>query len=240
MVGLVVVAEPNPRDRALVEGSYRSFIRRQYESSKRNHLEARTNVVLAVAYGRAAFDWGEMAANHKEREGIATEAIASMRQLVGAHPDNPGGHFYLAMNLGQLARTKTLGALKLVREMETHFLESARLDPRFNHASAHRSLGLLYNEAPGWPTSIGNRENARKHLEKAVELAPRHPDNWISLMEVYRDARDWKSLAATLPKYKALIPELRQERTGPEWEKPWLDWGDRLALLTKALARHDK
>jgi tetratricopeptide (TPR) repeat protein len=233
-------AEAKPRDRALVEGAYRSFLRRHYETSRAAHLGSKTNVVLAVAYGRAAFDWADAAATSKEREAIATEAVAALRLAELAHPGNPGVHFYLATNLGQLAQTKTLGALKLVREMERHFLESARLDPKFNHASAHRSLGILYNEAPGWPASVGNRAHARGQLETAVKLAPRHPDNWISLMEVFRDAQDWKALAEAAPKYEALIPELRLEWTGPEWEKPWLDWDDRFAALTKELARHDK
>lgn len=233
-------AEAKPRGREVVEGAYRLFLRRQHDSCRAAHLASKTNVALVVAYGRAAFDWADAAATSREREAIAAEAIAALRVAEAAHPGNPGVHFYLGTNLGQLARTKTLGALKLVREMEQHFLESARLDPKFNHASAHRSLGILYNEAPGWPASVGNRAHARSQLETAVKLAPRHPDNWISLMEVLRDVEDWKALAESAPKYEALVPELRLEWTGPEWEKPWLDWDDRFAALRRELARHDK
>ena len=44
------------------------------------------------------------------------------------------GHYYLAMNLGQLARTEMIGALKIVKEMENEFEIAADIDPRFDHA----------------------------------------------------------------------------------------------------------
>ena len=65
------------------------------------------------------------------------------------------------MNLGQLARTELLGALKLVKEMEREFKTAADLDKQFDYAGPERCLGLLYRDAPGWPASIGSRRKAR-------------------------------------------------------------------------------
>ena len=50
-----------------------------------------------------------------QREEIATEGIDACRQLIAANTNSVPGHYYLAMNLGQLAQTKSLGALKIVR-----------------------------------------------------------------------------------------------------------------------------
>ncbi len=79
-----------------------------------------------------------------------------------ANPNSAPAHYYLAMNLGQLARTEFLGALKLVREMEREFKTAAELDAQFDFAGPERSLGLLYRDAPGWPVSIGSKRKARE------------------------------------------------------------------------------
>ena len=94
------------------------------------------------------------------------------------------------MNLGQLARTETLGALKLVREMEREFKTAAELDGHFDYAGPERSLGLLYRDAPGWPVSIGSRRKAREWLEQAEKLAPEYPENHLNLVESYLQWHD--------------------------------------------------
>ena len=56
---------------------------------------------------------------------------------------------------------------------------SLRLDPNYDLAGADRALGLLYYEAPGWPLSVGNKNKARQHLQRAVKLAPTYPENQL-------------------------------------------------------------
>jgi len=92
--------------------------------------------------------------NDTQRATIAIEAISICRQLVERSPKLPAGHYYLGMNLGQLARTKTLGALKIVNEMEREFKTALLLDARWDYAGADRNLGLLYLQAPGWPPAL--------------------------------------------------------------------------------------
>src|SRR5207248_6916974 len=106
------------------------------------------------------------------RAEIAEQGIAAARQGIERAPRLAAPHYYLALNLGQLARTKKLGALRLVDEMEAELKAAIALDPKFDYAGPHRSLGLLYADAPGWPTSIGNHSKARQHLHTAIELSP--------------------------------------------------------------------
>ena len=88
------------------------------------------------------------------------------------------------MNLGQLARTKGLGALKLVNQMEHEFTRARDLDEQLDWAGPDRNLGLLYRDAPAIG-SIGSRTKAREHLKRAVELAPQYPENRLNLIEAY-------------------------------------------------------
>jgi hypothetical protein len=57
----------------------------------------------------------------------------------------------------------------------------------FFFAGPHRVLGRLYHQAPGWPISIGNKNKAAHHLERAVELGPKFMHNRLYLSEFYLD-----------------------------------------------------
>src|ERR1039457_6906966 len=88
------------------------------------------------------------------------------------------------MNLGQLARTRGLSALKLVNQMQRAFTRAHDLEEQLEWAGPDRNLGLLYRDAPAF-ASIGSRSKAREHLKRAVELAPRYPENRLNLVETY-------------------------------------------------------
>jgi tetratricopeptide (TPR) repeat protein len=126
-----------------------------------------------------------------------------------------------------LARTKKIGALKLVTEMEAEFLAAIESDEKFDFAGAHRSLGLLYLDAPGWPTSIGNRSKARLHLRKAVELSSDYPDNWLSLLEAYLKWGERNTVQSQLAATQEMLQHARKTLTGEKWALSWQDWDRR-------------
>ncbi len=57
------------------------------------------------------------------------------------------------------------------------------LDAAYDQAGAHRVLGRIYYEAPGWPLSVGDLEKSRQHLQAAVRLAPDTSTNHLYLAE---------------------------------------------------------
>ena len=118
-----------------------------------------------------------------ERARVAQEGIAACEQVLARHPRSAQAHYYLAMDLGQLARTKSLGALRLLGRMETEYLAARNLDENYDNAGADRGLGLLYSEAPSF--SVGSRSKAKVHPQNAVKLAPDYPENRLNLLEAY-------------------------------------------------------
>ena len=190
----------------------------------------------AWQFGLACFDWADLANTNARRADIAEQGIAASRQAIQLAPEAAAGHYYLGLNLGQLARTKKLGALKLVSEMEAEFLAAIEADEKFDFAGAHRSLGLLYLDAPGWPTSIGNRTKARLHLRKAVELSPDYPDNPLSLIEAYLKWGEKSAAASQVAPTEEVLERARKTLTGDKWQASWQDWDHRWAKLkAKAL-----
>ena len=196
---------------------------------------ATNNPTNAWQFARACFDFADFATNDTERATIAIQGIAACRQLVAREPKSTPAHYYLGMNLGQLARTELIGALKLVQEMEVEFKTAESLDAHFDYAGPARNLGLLYRDAPGWPASIGNKRKARDWLERAVKLAPDYPENRLNLAESYLQWSESDHAKLELKALDSLWPKARTNFTGEIWERSWGDWSTRRDAARKKL-----
>ena len=211
--------------------SHASHAEQVFTETQQQVRKEQTNVTAHVRLARAAFDWAEFARNDDQRAEIAQRGIDAAQVAINREPTNAAAHYWLGMDLGQLARTKTLGALKLVREMESEFERAMNLDERVDYAGPHRSLGMLYRDAPGWPTSIGNRKRARAHLDRAVQLHPEFPDNQLALLESFELWADRQNFARQMKVVEQTLTDAKKKFTGPEWEASWADWSKRLAEL---------
>lgn len=189
------------------------------------------DVTNAWMFARAAFDQAEYAPDDRHRAAIAEEAIRACRAAVVRDPRSAPAHYYLGLDLAQLARTRTLGALKLVREMEKHWITAKAIDETFDFGGPDRSLGLLYFEAPSWPASIGSHPKARTHLEHAVKLAPGFPENRLCLAEALVKWKKRDDAAAQLKVLDASWSDAKARHTGDDWASSWTDWEKRLAVL---------
>jgi tetratricopeptide (TPR) repeat protein len=207
--------------------NFATLARQTYLSSQEQYQRASTNATLAWQYGRACFDLADLATNDTQRAAWAQEGIAACRQAIRLAPKLAPAPYYLAMNLGQLARTQTLGALGTVKEMEQTFKTARQLDPAFDYAGADRGLGLLYRDAPGWPLSVGSDKKARKHLQRAVELSPDYPENRLNLLETCLKWNDRKGVKQETQALTALLPVARTNFTGVGWASAWADWEKR-------------
>jgi hypothetical protein len=122
--------------------------------------------------------------------------------------------------------------------MEANFERARSLNENLDFAAPDRLLGMLYQQTPGWPTSIGNRSKARHHLTRAVELAPDFPDNRLALAEALAEWKDWKPLAKQVAAISELWPRARQRWPGIHWEENWSGWEQRRRELQAIVARH--
>src|SRR5690349_6743691 len=152
--------------------SHSNRFHRVYVEAKSHSRKLTNDAEAAWQYARACFDRADFTANDDQRAAFAEEGIAASRRAIALQPNSAAGHYYLALNSGQLAQTKLWGALQLIDGMEEAWKKTIELDAKFDYAGAHRSLTLLYRDAPGWPTSVGSRSKARLHIQKALQLSP--------------------------------------------------------------------
>jgi len=184
------------------------------------------NPVIAWQFARACYDWADWATNKEERAEIAREGIAACHRAL-LFTNCAAAHYYMGLNMGQLAQAETLHGLKLVHEMEAEWQEAANLDPDFDSAGPERNLGLLYRDAPGWPLSIGSHHKALEFLQNATTQAPDDPENILNLAETYLNWGDMAKAKKELAALDALWPEAKKKLTGEAWEKEWYYWSSR-------------
>jgi hypothetical protein len=75
-------------------------------------------------------------------------------------------------------------------------------------------------------------------LQKAVELNPDYPENYLNLIETQFNFKQWEAAAAEDQKLRASLPAARKKFSGPLWRDTWKDWEMRLRNITARLRSH--
>jgi TPR repeat protein len=210
-----------------------------FDLAQKNYLADTNSATAACDLARTSFDLSDFATNEAQRAEIARHAIEVCRQWLTREPKSAAGHYYLAMNLGELAQAEapSLVAYRLVHEVEREFATAAELDVHYDYAGPARNLGELYFQAPGWPFSVGSRHKAREWFERAATLAPEFPENQLNLAEAQLKWRQHEALEMTMTNLDAIWPAARTNFTGEAWEQSWLDWNTRRAALKEEVQR---
>jgi tetratricopeptide (TPR) repeat protein len=136
---------------------------------------------------RTCFILGKLAPD-PQGMGYYQQGQSYAETLIREEPNRVEGHYWLAMNLCGQAEVggKLLGYRLLPRILE-ELKRAVALDATYDHAGAHRVLGRIYYEAPGWPLSVGDLTKSRQHLQAAVRLAPATSTNHLFLAQtLYR------------------------------------------------------
>ncbi len=139
--------------------------------------------VVLARLGRTCFVLGQLAPD-SQRMGYYEKGQPYAETLIREEPNRVEGHYWLAMNLCGQADVggKLLGHRLLPRIME-ELKRAVALDAAFDQAGAHRVLGRIYYEAPGWPLSVGDLAKSRQHLQAAVQLSPATSTNHLYLAQ---------------------------------------------------------
>ena len=190
-------------------------------------FQADTNdPAAAQQLARASFELAELSTNSTRQAEVARTGIEVCRQWLARASNSAPGHYYLALNLGELAEAEapSLAAYRRVYEVEREFQAAAALDVHFDFAGPARCLGLLYRDAPGWPLSIGSKRKTREWLDRAAALAPEFPENQLNLAETHLKWRQREETEKALARLAVIWPAAQTNLTGESWEKDWCDW----------------
>jgi tetratricopeptide (TPR) repeat protein len=216
------------------------YLENNYQEAQ-NHFQSDTNDAAAAwQFGRACFDMSTVQKGSVAEAKFATEGIAACERALALDPASAAAHYYLGMDLGQLADTKhNLSAFRMIKDIEREFLAARALDKHFDYGGPDRNLGLLYRDAPVF-ASIGSRSKARQHLEDAVQIAPDFPENQLNLIEVYLRWDYHTEAQRQFGELETMWPKAQKEFTGVPWQMSWADWNKRLDIIKKKLDKNPR
>jgi tetratricopeptide (TPR) repeat protein len=233
-LGLLAVPSQVLMNSAAAETDFAAYAKRNFQEAQARYQNVPGETTVAWQFARACFDLAEFATNKTERAFVAEQGIAACQQAIARESNSAPAHYYFGMNLGQLAQTKRLTALRLVGQMQREFARARDLDERFDWAGPDRNLGLLYADAPTIG-SIGSRARAREHLKRAADLAPQYPENRLNLIEAYLKWGESNNAQVELAALQGLWSSARTNFVGEAWAASWADWEPRLKKLQKRI-----
>ncbi|HLX69930.1 MAG TPA: tetratricopeptide repeat protein [Verrucomicrobiae bacterium] len=215
-------------------------LKKTFQEIRERFLVETNNPEIAWHFARACFDLADISTVNAQKAEFARGGIEAAERSLALNSNSPAAHYYLGMNIGELADTKrNLSALKMTKEMEREFLAAHAIDEHFDFAGADRNLGLLYLEAPVF-FSVGDRAKGRLHLQAAVRLAPDFPENRLNLIEAYLKLGDNAEARKQLEELEKIWPEAQKQFTGDAWALSRADWNKRLYVAQKKLETASK
>ncbi|MBM3861737.1 MAG: tetratricopeptide repeat protein [Verrucomicrobia bacterium] len=141
-----------------------------------------------IQAAQAAASVAEQDSQPDKRREAAKRGIIAARDARAMQPDRVEGHYWYAINVGLLADVDRSYGLAAVAEMEPALKRAGEIDERYDYAGPLRVLGILLLRTPAPPVSIGSPRRGLRLLQRAVELFPDYPENYLYLGEALREA----------------------------------------------------
>src|ERR1700677_1458534 len=95
---------------AATDAGYVAYVQAEYAGAENRFRVEADNPTNAELLACACYDAADLATNDDERADLAGQGIAACRQSIFLNPRYAPTHYYLPMDLGQLAKTELLGA----------------------------------------------------------------------------------------------------------------------------------
>jgi tetratricopeptide (TPR) repeat protein len=151
------------------------------------------------------------------RKQAAQHGIAIAKHARQLDPQRVEGHYWYALNVGLLADVDRDYGLSAVDEMVAALKIAIDLDPAYDHAGPLRLLGLLHLRAPAPPISVGSKRKAQQLFQRATEVQPQFPENYLYLAEAQRDLSRIDDARANLQKLLSLPVPAGYEEPAAHW-----------------------
>ena len=166
----------------------------------RQALEVQPNSYEAAWKGaRGALYVWRMTLDETEKRTVASMALDMARTAQKLNPDGGEGYFFAGMAFQAYAvSVGVLNILQATPQVKQSLDRALDIDPDLLLGAPHMYLGLMYHLLPGFPLSIGNRQSALRHMEKAVEARPDSPIRLMYYADILRTNRRFEEAAKVL------------------------------------------
>src|SRR5271165_179956 len=99
--GIPAAAQTNPTPG--LKADFAARARQTFEAARARSTADTNDLAAALQFARASYDWADYATKDSQKAAIAQQGIESCRRIIKMTNSSAPGHYYLGMNLGQLA-----------------------------------------------------------------------------------------------------------------------------------------
>lgn len=167
--------------RTLIRVTHAAQLLERAARALRDNFDAQWQATQALAF------LAENDARPEFKLEAAKRAVTLARHARELQPDRVEGHYWYAISVGLLAGADRSYGLSAVGEMEPALKRAIEIDERYDLAGPLRTLGILHLRTPAPPASIGSPRQGLRLLQRAAELFPDYPENFLYLAEALRD-----------------------------------------------------
>jgi len=181
----------------------------------RESLKLAPHNVHALWRAARACAWlAERAGDAKDKAGqarLSDEGIGYAQRATFVDSDRKEGYYYPALCYAMRADATPSNGLSLVPLMVKALKKADEpVGGGLDHSGPDRVLGQIYLNAPPWPTSVGDVEEAIDKLEDACDQNPEFPENHLALAEAYIKTRKYREARKHLERVLKAEP-------APDW-----------------------
>jgi len=178
-------------------------------------------------FAMATYSWGSKLDEKKkkdERLKLFEEGRAAGDRILEKNPDCAACHFWTGINHALVGNEKgAFSSLSGINRVKDHAKRVIELDEKYAFAGAHRLLGQIDRALPG--IFGGSNKSAKKHFERAIQIAPDEPMNYFELSQLLGKDLDEPREALKIAKMGLAIGPLPPERVeGNETLEKLREW----------------
>jgi tetratricopeptide (TPR) repeat protein len=160
-----------------------------------------------------------LAKDEKKQFSLAEIGASYAKHAIFVDTESAEGNYFLALNFAMQADAAKTKGLAMIKPMLDALKRANELNEQLDYAGPRRVMGQIYLEAPPWPTSVGDPEQAMELLEDAIEDHPNYPENHLVLAEAAIKLRQHNKARKQLERVLAAQPAPDWTAELPRWQK---------------------
>lgn len=169
-----------------------------------------------------------IAKDERKQFSLAEIGASYAKHAIFVDTESAEGNYFLALNFAMQADAAKSKGLAMVKPMLDAFKRANELNEQLDYGGPRRVMGQIYMEAPPWPTSVGDVEQAVELLEDAIEDHPSYPENHLVLAEAWIKMRKYSAARKHLDR-------VLTAQSAPDWAAELPRWQKRAQELAKKL-----
>lgn len=169
-----------------------------------------------------------MAKDARKQFNLAEIGASYAKHAIFVDTESAEGNYFLALNYAMQADAAKSRGLAMVKPMLDALKRAQELNEQLDYGGPRRVMAQIYLEAPPWPASVGDPEQALDLLEDVIEDYPDYPENHLVLAEVAIKLRQYSKARKQLDLVLATQP-------APGWAAELPQWQDKARELKKKL-----